>query len=207
MQQAALGFRAHSGWTTLVATAIQEGSPHVLVRERPQLVKTFTYEFRQPYHTAKRKPAADAADFVARMRAEARALAHQAISSVQGALQRQSYELRYCSLLLSSSKPLPGLPQILASHALIHTADGELFRNSLLHAGESCGLETFTVRESELFDRASHGLQLPREELVRRVIQLGTRLGPPWTQDEKLATLAAWLSLARVDDQSRTLAK
>ena len=207
MQHAALGFRAHSGWTTLIAMSVEEGSPHVLVRERPHLVKAFTYEFRQPYHTAKKKPAADAADFIAGMRAEARALAHQAIRSVQATLQRQSYQVKCCGLLLSSAKPLPDLPQILASHALIHTADGELFRESLLHSGERCGLEMFTVKESELFDRASPALQLGSEELMRRLIQLGTGLGSPWTQDEKLATLAAWLSLARLDDQSRTLAK
>ena len=207
MQHAALGFRAHSGWTTLVAIAIEEDSPHVLVRERPHLVKTFTYEFRQPYHTAKKKPGADAGDFIAAMRAEAQALAHQAISSIQAALQRQSYEVRYCGLLLSSAKPLPDLPQILASHALIHSADGELFREALLHASQRCGVEMFTVKESDLFDRASHTLQLQRDDILRRLVQLGTTLGPPWTQDEKLATLAAWLSLARLDDRSRTLAK
>jgi len=207
MQHAALGFRAHSGRTTLVAMSLEEGSPHVLVRERPHLVKAFTYEFRQPYHTAKKKPAADAGDFIAGMRAEARALAHQAIRSVQATLQRQSYQVECCGLLLSSAKPLPDLAQILASHALIHTADGELFRESLLHSSERCGLEMFTVKESELFDRASAALQLGSEELMRRLIQLGTGLGSPWTQDEKLATLAAWLSLARRDDQSRTLAK
>ncbi len=38
----------------LVAIALEEGSsPYVLLRERPHLVKTFTCEFRQPYHTAK----------------------------------------------------------------------------------------------------------------------------------------------------------
>ena len=52
MKHAALGFRAHSGWTSLVAISLEEGSPLVLLRERPHLVKTFTYEFRQPYHTA-----------------------------------------------------------------------------------------------------------------------------------------------------------
>jgi hypothetical protein len=52
MKHAALGFRAHSGWTALVAISLEEDFPLVILRERPHLVKTFTYEFRQPYHTA-----------------------------------------------------------------------------------------------------------------------------------------------------------
>ena len=196
MRQVALGFRAHSGWTAFVAIALEEGHPQVLLRERPHLVKTFNYEFRQPYHTAKKRSSAEARDFVSRVRAEARSLAWQAISSAQSSFQHQGYELKRCGLLLPSGKPLPDLPQILASHALIHTADGELFREALLHAGERCGLETFTAKESELFERASHTLQLKADELGRRLVALGTLVGSPWTQDEKLAALVAWLSLA-----------
>jgi hypothetical protein len=196
VKHAALGFRAHSGWTALVAISLEEGSPRVLLRERPHLVKTFTYEFRQPYHTAKKKPPAEAPEFIARMRNESGDLAHQAISSIQTSLQHQGYQLRRCSLLLAAGKPLPELPQILASHALIHTADGELFRAALLHASERCGLHTFTARENELFAKASQTLKLQPDELVRRLAHLGAALGPPWTQDEKLATLIAWLSLA-----------
>lgn len=196
MKQVALGFRAHSGWTSLVAIALEEGSPHVLLRERPHLVKTFTYEFRQPYHTAKKRSSAEARDFVSRVRTEARGLSWQAINSVQSSFRHQGYELKRCGLLLASGKPLPDLPQILASHALIHTADGELFREALLHAGKRCGLETFTTKESDLLGRASRTLQLKADELGRRLVHLGSAVGSPWTQDEKLAALVAWLSLA-----------
>jgi hypothetical protein len=55
MKHAALGFRAHSGWTALVAISLEEDFPIVILRERPHLVQTFTFEFRQPYHTAKKK--------------------------------------------------------------------------------------------------------------------------------------------------------
>jgi hypothetical protein len=110
-------------------------------------------------------------------------------------LHQQGYELKGCSLLLASGKPLPDLSRILASHALIHTADGELFREALLHASEHCGLETFTAKESEMPQRAAHALHLPPDELGCRLAALGQRFGSPWTQDEKFATLIAWLSL------------
>jgi hypothetical protein len=196
MKQVALGFRVHSGWTALVAITLEEGSPHVLLRERPHLVKIFPFEFRQPYHTAEKRPSSEGRKFVSRVRSEARRLAWHVISSAQSSFQPQGYELKRCGLLLASGKALPDLPHILASHALIHTVDGELFREALLHASERCGLETFTARERELFERASHTLQLKADELGRRLTHLGTAVGSPWTQDEKLAALVAWLSLA-----------
>jgi hypothetical protein len=195
MKHAALGFRAHSGWTSLVAVSLEDGSPLVHLRERPYLVETFTYEFRQPYHTAEKRPPAEAAGFILRMRSEARRLSYRAIHSAQTSLQKQGFELKCCGLLLASGKPLPGLPQILASHALIHAADGELFREALLHASERCGLDRFTAKENDLVERATHVLQLQPGELGRRLTDLGRPLGAPWSQDEKLAALVAWLSL------------
>ena len=81
MNQVALGLRAHSGWTALVALTLEQGIPQVLLRERPHLVKTFTYEFRQPYHTARKGSPDEAREFISRVRAEARSFAWQAIST------------------------------------------------------------------------------------------------------------------------------
>jgi hypothetical protein len=195
MNQVALGLRAHSGWTALVALTLEQGIPQVLLRERPHLVKTFTYEFRQPYHTARKGSPDEAREFISRVRAEARSLAWQAISTARLNFQRQGYELKRCGLLLTSGKPLPDIPQILASHALIHTADGELFREALVHACTRCGLETFKAPESGLFERASQTLQRKGDELGRCLVHLGAGVGSPWTQDEKMAALIAWLSL------------
>jgi hypothetical protein len=196
MNQAALGFRAHCGWTSLVAISLEEGSPMVLMRQRAHLVKTFTFEFRQPYHTAEKGPRAQAGGVISRARAEARSLAYKAIRSVQTKLHAQGYTLKCCGVLLASGRALPSLPQILESHALIHTADGELFRRALIHASERCGLEMFTVKERELVDRSSDALRIQPGEMSRRLASLGVGLGPPWTQDEKLAALIAWISLA-----------
>lgn len=196
MKDAALGFRAHSGWTALVALSLSKGSPSILARERVHLVETFTYEFRQPYHSAEKMLLGQARDFIERVRSEARQLAHRAIHRLQSDLQKSDIALKSCGLLLASGKPLPGLEKILASHALIHTADGELFREALLHASARCGLPVLSVKERELLDRAGQTLRLKPADLTRRVTELGRPLGPPWSQDEKFASLAAWLALA-----------
>jgi len=195
MKQAALGFRSHSGWTALVAVSLDQGSPRVLLRQRPHLVKTFTFEFRQPYHTAEKRPLAEARTFILDVQAEARRLAYESIHLVQTDLQKRGYELGHCGLLLASGRPLPELAQILASHALIHAADGELFREALLHASERCGCAMYSARESKLLEVASHALDQQPGELACRLADIGRPLGPPWSQDEKFAALVAWLSL------------
>ena len=193
-KQAALGFRAHSGWTALIAVCADRGSPAVLARRRVHLVETFTYEFRQPYHTAKKMPPDEGREFISRMQEEARRFAYRAIRDVQSELQKQGLKLTRCGLLLASGKALPGLDKILASHALIHTADGELFREALLHESKRCGLQDFTIKEKELLDRAGQVLRVKPKELMRRATELGRSFGAPWSQDEKFATLAAWLA-------------
>jgi len=195
MKHAALGFRVHSGWTALVAVSLQKNSLTVLARQRVHLVETFTYEFRQPYHTAQNMPLDKARDFVSRIQSEARRLAHRAILGMQSDLQTQGFALKSCGLLLASGKPLPNLGKILASHALIHTADGELFREAILHASGRCGLGNFIVKERELLDRAVEAFRHKPSDLMRRATELGRPFGAPWSQDEKFATLAGWLAL------------
>ncbi|MGD0957027.1 MAG: hypothetical protein ABR953_09365 [Candidatus Acidiferrales bacterium] len=196
MTAAAVGFRAHSGWTALIALAVTKGVPSVLARERVHLVETFTYEFRQPYHTAEKMPPDEGRAFISRVQIEARRLALHAIHKLKADLQEQGYSLARCGLLLASGRPLPALPRILASHSLIHSADGELFREALLHASARLGLKALTIKERELLDSASQALHVKPNDLTRRVADLGRLLGPPWSQDEKLASLMAWLALA-----------
>lgn len=174
---------------------VDKGVPVVLARHRVHLVETFTYEFRQPYHTAKKMAPGEGREFISQMRTEARRLAYRAIRELESRTQEQGVKLTRCGLLLASGRPLPALDRILASHALIHTADGELFRDALLHASGRCGIRDFRVKERELLDRARRAFRLKPAEIMRRVTELGRSLGSPWSQDEKLAALAAWLAL------------
>jgi hypothetical protein len=196
MKSAALGFRAHSGWTALVALSVTKGAPCALVRQRIDLVETFTYRFRQPYHSAKNMPLDAARAFISGVQTQARSLAYRAIRELQESLQAQGHRLTRCGLVLASGRPLPNLPDILASHALIHAADGELFREALLHACARCGLLSKTAKERELLNEASRVLRFTPSALTRRIADLGRPLGAPWSQDEKLASLIAWLALA-----------
>jgi hypothetical protein len=195
MKSAALGFRVHSGWSAVVAVCLGKGTSEVLLRRRVHLVEAFTYELRQPYHTAEKLGFPEGSEFISRVQKKGRDLAYRAICEMQLELQGAGCRLNRGALLLASGRPLPELEKILASHALIHTADGELFRECLLHASERCGLAIMRIKDRELLQQASQAIRLPRPNLLKRATEMGRPFGAPWSQDEKFATLAAWLAL------------
>ena len=203
LKQAAIGFRVHSGWAAAVVVSLDKGVPCVLTRQRVHLVETFTYTFRQPYHTARDLPLNEAREFVARVEADAEKLAREAIRRLQSELGAIGIKLSNCALLLSSARSLPELEKILASHSLVHTADGELFREAILRASSRCGLKAFSIKEKELLDHAKKALRVQPAALLRRLTALGKPLGSPWSQDEKFAALAAWLALSGTSNQRR----
>jgi hypothetical protein len=190
--EAALGFRAHSGWAALVAVAGPVAGPAAVVRRRVELSRETP---RQPFHVAEGRPFAAAEDLIRRSTDEAVDLAERAVQEAVAELRSMGHEPVASGLLLAAGRPLPGLRHVLASHALIHAAEGELFRDVLRQASRRCGLRLFEVRERELEERAA---QLGRAavDLQRRLAAWGKALGSPWTQDEKRAALAAWLALA-----------
>ena len=196
MLTAAVGFRVHSGWAAAVVLCGPVDAPVVVDRRKIQLVKTFTYAYRQPYHTAKEMQCPDAIKFIRGVRSDAKRLAVSFLRSLQAELG--DFKIVRGALLLASGHALPEIEKILASHALIHTADGELFRDSLRAACDVCGLPVEGIREKELFAAASSKtLGIQPAALNRRILALGKALGPPWSQDEKFAALAAWLTLVR----------
>jgi hypothetical protein len=138
----------------------------------------------------------EGARFIRRVQSDAKRLAISSLHSLQADLAEAEFKIVRGTLLLASGRPLPELEQILASHALIHTADGELFRDSLRAACARCDFPLEGIREKELFETASKALGIEVAALNRRIAALGKALGPPWSQDEKFAALAAWLNLA-----------
>jgi hypothetical protein len=192
--ESALGFRAHSGWAALVAVAGPVAEPIAVLRRRVVLSQKTP---RQPFHAAEGQPFAAAEDLIRGSTDEARDLAELAVREAVAEVRARGHEAVASGLLLAAGRPLPGLRDVLASHALIHAAEGELFRDVLRQASGRCGLRLVEVKERELEDRAAQSLHHSATELQRRVADWGKVLGSPWTQDEKRAALVAWLALAR----------
>jgi hypothetical protein len=153
---------------------------------------------RQPYHAAENLAAAKAAALVSRSLETAHRLAREALASAVRERRAARQEVAGAGLLLGSGRPLPTeLAAILRAHPLIHTAEGVMYREALRLGCERAGVAVVGLREREIDATACGRFKLTSEALRARLSALGKPLGPPWSQDEKLASLAAWLVLTR----------
>jgi len=198
VNDAAIGFRPHSGWACLIAVAGPLGALHVIERRRIELADRATPGSVQPFHFAEGQDLKKAERWIEQCLNTSERLARDAIEVTVSKLRQQGYRVRACGLVRSSARPLPEVESVLASHALIHTAEGEMFRDALTRASAHHGLSVLGVKDRELFDRCGTDLGMAQPKIESRLAELGRMLGPPWRQDEKFATLVAWLALAGV---------
>jgi hypothetical protein len=189
-----LGLRAHSGWAALVAVGGSAPAPEVVDRRRIEMADD--PEAKQPYHAAEELTLPRAAVLLERLSRKARERAATGLGAALQDLRAKGYEVARTVILAASGRPLPPLESVLASHALIHTADGEHFRDALAAASEGHRLRVTRIREAELPARAEAALRRPAKDLQAAVTAWGKALGPPWTQDQKLSALGAWTVLA-----------
>ena len=72
-----------------------------------------------------------------------------------------------------------------------------MFRLALFRAAAALGWNAGGVREKEAKLEAARMLRVPPEAVERKLMLLGKDLGSPWRDDQKLATLGAWLALEK----------
>src|SRR5262249_10643920 len=89
------------------------------------------------------------------------------------------------------------LAEILASHPLVHSAEGQLYREALAAAAELRVLPVTRFLQQDLYEQAADQIGLSDESLRAQLTGLGRALGPPWQKDQREAAAAAWLALAR----------
>jgi hypothetical protein len=118
----------------------------------------------------------------------------QAISEMLDSVSARNYRVVGCAMLLASGRALPALSKILASHALIHTAEGEFFRKVVREACEHCRIPVVGIRERELDERANATFGRAVTRVRQHISGLGRTVGSPWTQDEKTAALAGLIA-------------
>jgi hypothetical protein len=179
-----------------VAVAGTPRRPEILDRRRIQIADRSIPGSLQPYHAAEELPLEKAKKLLKRCEAGSTRLAHKAVGELARDLTAKGYTIAGCGLLLASGRPLPRLESLLASHALIHAADGEHFRDALALAVKRRGFSILRVPERDLHAAAAKRFRMPPSALQARVNEAGKPLGPPWTADQKLAALVAWLVLA-----------
>ena len=173
----AVGFRVHSGWAAAVIVGGTIRRPLILDRRNVVLVPSDAEEFTQPYHVASEVGAQAGRRVIARAEHSAEQLAMAAIRDL---VKVAPAGLCACAILTSKAKIPSDLESVLQSHALVHGAEGELFRSALAKAAVTYAFEVDRFLE---------------QDVSAELASLTISLGPPWTKDEKLASLAALFSL------------
>jgi len=196
MKTAAFGFRMHSGWGVLVAVCGNADSMDIVHRCRIVVMDSSLPGGKQPYHYAAELSSEKGQQHIQKCSALSEAMALRAIGETLQQLKDRQYRITSAAVLMASGRALPSLPEILASHPLINTAEGEFFRNAVIRACGELQLPVEQVRERELDDQAKSAFGKSAAQVSRKISGMGTILGPPWTADHKTAALGALLSLA-----------
>src|ERR1035441_436113 len=139
IKKAAIGLRAHSGWAALVAIAGPASSPEVIARRRIEIADPKIRGSKQPFHAAEPMEFPDAKAYIEQCARSTERLAREALQAAIDGLDDRRSEAAGCGNILGSGGKIPGLGTYLKSHALIHTAEGGVFRNALLEGCQHCG--------------------------------------------------------------------
>jgi hypothetical protein len=195
MKRAALGVQMHSGWGVLVAVS---GAPPVIEILARRRIITADREMPgsiQPYHHAMNLAPSASEKHIANCTAVSTRLAVAAVGDLVAELNARQYQVAGCAVLLAAGRSLPSLEKILVSHPLIHTAEGEFFRQTVRQACEDLQISVTAIRQRELDERAKAAFGNAASRVHGNIASLGKAIGPPWTKDHKTAALGAALIL------------
>jgi hypothetical protein len=198
MSLAAFAFKPRTGRAILVGLARDGRAPCVIFRAECPLLPPGELA---PYHVAEGLGPEAADQYVKGSIGRARRLA---TTAVRGAAQRcaaAGHELAGCAVLVGTGMPSWTTAQILAVHARMHKAEGEMFRDVLVEAVRTCGLQLTTLPDKTAIDSAVHALGIARAEMDARLAALGAAAGPPWTKYQKEAAAAALVVLHRAEQR------
>jgi hypothetical protein len=195
VSDAALGLRVHSGWATLIGIAEPKGAPVCLLRRRIELVAGTSENARQPYHAAQGLDLAKAARLIEKVREAAEERGHDELRKAAQELASQGAKVRACGVVAGGSATRPELAKALASHPMVHAAEGVLFREVAIAASRRLRVPVAAIPEKELGGEAERSLELGQAAIETRLLSYKKVMGAPWRKDEQQATLAAWIAL------------
>ena len=189
----ALGLKAHSGWAALIVLGGDNDHLEVIDRRRLELVEE-TWA-KQPYHAAEELEVSEARKIVILGIKAAHKHAKKELQLSVKRLEKHGHKIKACAVLVGQPMPDWTVDEILAVHFRMHKAEGVLFREALAQAALECELNLVRVPEKDLNNVATSSLATPLKKLHLQLAALGQEVGPPWTKDQKEATLAAMIAL------------
>ncbi len=190
---AVLGFRPHTYWTAAVALAGDPDAPDVIQRRR---IDFASGDERSVYHRVETMAADEAEAWIARVWAACEADTRLGLSQLIEDLAGAGVALGVAVVPIGRAKHPDKVEDTIKSHSHMHAAEGDFYRGVVAAACTNLGLEVRRVVERDLPSQVSQLLRIDGDALQQRLKSIGALLGPPWTEDQKLAVLAAWSCLA-----------
>jgi hypothetical protein len=193
--RATLGFSVHTGWAAMIAVAGTPASPVILDR---LLVEMIPDSDRDPprfvYHAAQELSLGAAERYVRVATEKSRANALAALKTAVAELGKRGHEVVATGIIVSGRPLAADLAAILKSHPLLHTAEGELFRQAIKSASEKLKIPVTEIPARDLPARAARVLKVSAAELPDRLAAVGRAAGRPWSKDQKDSFLVALLA-------------
>jgi hypothetical protein len=190
---AALGFRVKSGWAMSVLLSGTVAAPQLLHCRSVLLSDPAEPRSKQPYHIALELPEKEAALIVRKLRKIVGAAAKRSVADLLKSAAEARLTVRGAALVVGSIVDPASLHN---DHIRAHAHEGQLFRSALEDAFRAHGIHCKLLVEKTAYTSAAAELRKTPADAKRVVAALGEAHEGSWRAEEKLATLAAWMSLA-----------
>ena len=192
-----LGFRGHLGWVAAVAIGADGETGRVTAVDRRRLTLTDpkVEHCAEPYHRARELELPEARRVVRKLTRVVERVARKAVERYVSELLTEGHRVVGAGVLRTKGDPPATLESALSSHLRVHMAEGHLFRMSVASACEARGIPVTKIVERDLIEKSAPGLGLSKSKLQSTLREMGVPLGSPWAEDQRLATLGAWLVL------------
>ena len=181
MRDAVIGVSDHSGWAVLV-TVTADGT--LLDRRRIELVASDLPKLPH-HHEAQKLPLEGALDLIERVRVSAERHAKLALDALALALSS-----RILGIAIRECPPLPAtIAERLTNYRAQNVADTVMYRMALAGAAEARGWAVHWYQRKNVLDTARDALHIA--DLDAHFFNMRKSIGPPWTNDHKVAMAAA----------------
>jgi hypothetical protein len=201
-ERAAIGFRAHMGWAAAVGIAVVNGAPQLVHSSIIATAPEGDRIAKEPYHVAagwdglaRVQPHPNPAAAVAQGRKTQERMASKAVADIVAELKAKKIKVIAGAVLATRGLQSYTLEEALSHHAHVHVAEGMAVREAVRLALKANKILLREFDQKSLYVEGAEALKLTEARLKQRLTELkGT--AKPWTQDQKLCALAAWLALA-----------
>jgi hypothetical protein len=188
-----LGFRVKSGWAVFVLIEGSIRAPRLRQSDVINLSDPRNPETQQPYHAAIGKLETNAATLKRRLES-VRHATEKSIANLIQCCADDGCAIHRAALVVGSVID----PESIANpHIRAHALEGRLSRTVLDDALRSRGIQCAILTERDVYPRASNLLGESPIQIRRTIAELGHSASGPWRADQKMAALAAWMSLER----------